>query len=210
MAPPRSGTGAACRRRPCSTPALLALLAALIAGVVPALKVTGALDGRLRMATAGGGGFRFGGVWTAVVVVQVAAMVAFPVVAVLLARRGRRHSRRAERIRRGGVPVGASGDGSRNGVRRSHRCLARGLYRTLCRGVPRARAEAGSRVRGRQRHLLRRAASHEPRDARDRSGWWPCADSGSHRQGSAGQIRGRGSGLLTTHERSGHRGTGLP
>ena len=63
---------------------LLAVLAALIAGVVPALKVTGALDGRLRMATAGGGGFRFGGVWTAVVVLQVAAMVAFPVVAVLL------------------------------------------------------------------------------------------------------------------------------
>jgi predicted permease len=63
---------------------LLAVLAALIAGVVPALKVTGALDGRLRMATAGGGGFRFGGVWTAVVVVQVAAMVAFPVLAALV------------------------------------------------------------------------------------------------------------------------------
>ncbi|OFW24804.1 MAG: hypothetical protein A3G21_12465 [Acidobacteria bacterium RIFCSPLOWO2_12_FULL_66_21] len=63
---------------------LLAVLAALVAGVVPALKVTGALDRRLRMATAGGGGFRFGGVWTAVVILQVAAMVAFPVLAGLL------------------------------------------------------------------------------------------------------------------------------
>ena len=126
------------------------------------------------------------------------------------ARRGRRHSRRAERIRLGGVPVGASGDGSRNGVRRSHRCLARGLYRTVCRGVPRARGEVGSRAGGRQRHLLRRAASHEPRDPPDQSGWRPCGNSGSHRQASAGQIRGRGGGLLTTHERSGHRGTGLP
>ena len=59
----------------------LTLLGAVIAGVVPALKVTRGLGARLRQGTAGAGGVRFGGVWTAVIVAQVAATVAFPAIA---------------------------------------------------------------------------------------------------------------------------------
>ncbi len=57
----------------------LTALAAVIVGVVPALKVTRGLGTRLRQATAGGGGFRFGGLWTAVIVTQVAVTILFPV-----------------------------------------------------------------------------------------------------------------------------------
>jgi predicted permease len=61
--------------------ALLTLLAALIAGAVPGLKITsGDLESRLRRQTSGGGGLRFGGVWTAVIVLQIAATVTFPAV----------------------------------------------------------------------------------------------------------------------------------
>ncbi|HYC52379.1 MAG TPA: ABC transporter permease [Gemmatimonadaceae bacterium] len=60
----------------------LTLLAAFIAGAVPGLKVTsGGIDGRLRAMTAGGGGPKFGGMWTATIIAQVALTVAFPVVA---------------------------------------------------------------------------------------------------------------------------------
>lgn len=58
----------------------LTVLGAAIAGVMPALKVTRGLGSRLREGTAGGGGLRFGGVWTAVIVTQVAVTVAFPAV----------------------------------------------------------------------------------------------------------------------------------
>jgi putative ABC transport system permease protein len=58
---------------------LLALLGAAIAGVMPALKVTRGLSDRLRQAAAGGGGLRFGGVWTVVIVLQVAVTVVAPV-----------------------------------------------------------------------------------------------------------------------------------
>jgi putative ABC transport system permease protein len=64
--------------------ALLTLLGAAIAGVMPALKVTRGLGARLKQGTAGGGGLRFGGVWTAVIVAQVAITVAFPVVPYVL------------------------------------------------------------------------------------------------------------------------------
>lgn len=64
--------------------ALLTVLAALVAGVVPGLKVTRGLRARLQRASAGGGGFRFGGIWTAVIVAQVAVTLAFPVVAFML------------------------------------------------------------------------------------------------------------------------------
>ena len=57
----------------------LTVLSAVIAGVGPALKVTRGLGTRLRSDTAGGG-LRFGGVWTAVIVTQVAFTVAFPAV----------------------------------------------------------------------------------------------------------------------------------
>ena len=56
----------------------LAILGAAIAGVLPALKVTRGLGSRLRQGTAGAGGLRFGGIWTVVIVAQVAVTVAFP------------------------------------------------------------------------------------------------------------------------------------
>jgi hypothetical protein len=60
----------------------LMLLGAVIAGVFPALRVTGGrLHARLRIDTAGGGGYRFGGVWTGVIAAQVAVTVLFPAVA---------------------------------------------------------------------------------------------------------------------------------
>ncbi|HEX8360045.1 MAG TPA: ABC transporter permease [Longimicrobium sp.] len=58
----------------------LTVLGAAIAGVLPGLKVTRGLGSRLREGTAGGGGLRFGGMWTAVIVAQVAVTVAFPAV----------------------------------------------------------------------------------------------------------------------------------
>jgi predicted permease len=65
---------------------VLAGLSAVIAGVVPAMKVTRGLGTRLRQATAGGGGFRFGGMWTAVIVMQVAATILLPVMALFTQR----------------------------------------------------------------------------------------------------------------------------
>jgi putative ABC transport system permease protein len=57
----------------------LTLTGAILSGVVPALKVTRrSVEARLRQAAAGAGGLRFGGVWTAVIVAQVAVTVAFP------------------------------------------------------------------------------------------------------------------------------------
>ncbi len=59
--------------------ALLTLLAAAIAGVLPALKITRNLGNRLKQTTPGAGGTRFGGVWTAVIVAQLAVTMGFPV-----------------------------------------------------------------------------------------------------------------------------------
>ena len=59
----------------------LTLLAAVIAGVVPALKVTRAMGNRLQRASAGSGGMKFGGVWTAVIISQIAVTLAFPAIA---------------------------------------------------------------------------------------------------------------------------------
>ena len=65
---------------------LLSILGASVAGVVPALKVTGrAGEARLRSTATGGAPLRFGGVWTAVIVVQIAVTVAVPVHAFFLA-----------------------------------------------------------------------------------------------------------------------------
>jgi predicted permease len=62
--------------------ALLTLLAAVVAGVGPALKITRTnMDAGLRQASAGAGGIRMGGIWTGVIVVQIAATVLFTAVA---------------------------------------------------------------------------------------------------------------------------------
>jgi predicted permease len=58
----------------------LTLFAAAIAGFVPALKVTaGGAERRLRAAASGGGGLQFGGVWTVVIVAQIALTTVLPV-----------------------------------------------------------------------------------------------------------------------------------
>jgi len=48
--------------------------------VLPGLKITRNLGDRLKRATAGGGGTQFGGLWTAVIVLQLAVTMGFPVV----------------------------------------------------------------------------------------------------------------------------------
>ena len=58
--------------------ALLTLLAAAIAGILPGLKVTRNLGDRLKRTTAGAGGTQFGGLWTAVIVLQLAVTMGFP------------------------------------------------------------------------------------------------------------------------------------
>lgn len=72
----------------------LALLAAVVSGVLPAVKITGrGLQSRLREAGAGGGGVRLGGVWTAVVVTQIAATVVFTAGAFVMVRQADRSGR---------------------------------------------------------------------------------------------------------------------
>ena len=58
----------------------LTVLGSAIAGVMPALKVTRGMGSRMKQAAAGAGGLQFGGIWTAVIVLQVAITVAFPAV----------------------------------------------------------------------------------------------------------------------------------
>lgn len=59
----------------------LAVLAAVVSGVLPALRVTRGVGAQLKASSAGGGGLRFGGVWTFVIVAQVAVTTVFPVIA---------------------------------------------------------------------------------------------------------------------------------
>ncbi len=59
--------------------ALLTLLAAAISGVLPGLQITRNLGDRLKRATAGGGGPQFGGLWTVVIVAQIAVTMGFPI-----------------------------------------------------------------------------------------------------------------------------------
>src|SRR5688572_18430267 len=56
---------------------VLTLVAAAVAGIVPGLKVTRGISARLKQGTAGSG-LRFGGIWTAVIIAQVAVTVAVP------------------------------------------------------------------------------------------------------------------------------------
>jgi putative ABC transport system permease protein len=62
----------------------LALLGAAIAGIIPARKITHGLGANLKVGTAGGGGVKFGGVWTAVIVTQVAVTVLLPAAVMLV------------------------------------------------------------------------------------------------------------------------------
>ena len=65
----------------------LTVLAAVVAGVVPALKVTRSnMEVGLRQASAGAGGIRMGGIWTGVIVAQIAATVLFTAVAYIAQR----------------------------------------------------------------------------------------------------------------------------
>ncbi len=57
----------------------LTFFCAVIVGVLPALKVTRGISAKLRQGTAGSG-LRFGGVWTFVIVAQVAATVLLPAI----------------------------------------------------------------------------------------------------------------------------------
>jgi len=58
--------------------ALLTLIAAGIAGLLPGLKVTRGIATRLRQSGPGGGGLHFGGIWTVLIVMQVAVMAIVP------------------------------------------------------------------------------------------------------------------------------------
>jgi putative ABC transport system permease protein len=57
---------------------VLTVTGAAIAGVMPAMKITRGIGHRLKQTTAAAGGPAFGGVWTVVIVAQVAATVMFP------------------------------------------------------------------------------------------------------------------------------------
>ena len=58
----------------------LTVAAAAIAGIMPAMKITRGMLHRLKQTTAGSGGLQFGGIWTVVIVAQVAATVLFPAI----------------------------------------------------------------------------------------------------------------------------------
>jgi putative ABC transport system permease protein len=60
------------------TAILLTVAGAAMVGIVPGMKITRRMGHRLKQATAGSGGLQFGGIWTVVIVAQVAATVIFP------------------------------------------------------------------------------------------------------------------------------------
>jgi predicted permease len=60
----------------------LTVFGAVIAGVLPALRVTRGISAKLRQGTAGSG-LRFSGVWTVVIVAQVAATVVLPAIVMM-------------------------------------------------------------------------------------------------------------------------------
>jgi predicted permease len=67
--------------------AWLTVLAAIVAGVVPALKITRTnMEAGLRQASAGAGGIRMGGMWTAMIVTQIAGTVLFTAMAYVVQR----------------------------------------------------------------------------------------------------------------------------
>ena len=64
---------------------------------MPAMKITRGMGDRLKQTTAGSGGLQFGGVWTVVIVAQVAATVMFPAVVYIGSRSHRERHRRTSR-----------------------------------------------------------------------------------------------------------------
>ena len=85
----------------------LTLFAAMIAGVVPALKVTsGGVDVRLRAMSSGGGGLQFGGVWTGIIVAQIALTATIPFVTSFLRDDYVQLRDTSAGLRRGGVSHG--------------------------------------------------------------------------------------------------------
>jgi hypothetical protein len=120
----------------------LTLLGAAVAGVLPALKVTRGIGERLRQAGAGGGGLRLGGVWTAVIVAQVAVTVAFPVTAYVA-------RRQAARIR--SLDVGYA--------ERAYLSARLTAGRAEAAGADTAPAAGRARVRATYRELERRLAA---------------------------------------------------
>src|SRR4030095_15894285 len=94
----------------------LAVIGAVVAGVMPARKITRGLGTRLRAGTAGGGGVSFGGVWTAVIVTAVALTVALPAVVMLV---------RGESTRVASYDAGLSNAGVRRRDPRYRRCAGR-------------------------------------------------------------------------------------
>ena len=140
----------------------LTVLGSAIAGVMPALKVTRGMGSRLKQAAAGAGGLQFGGVWTAVIVVQVAVTVAFPAV-VYVEQWQLRHIQTFEagfaaeeylavRIEMDAPIVpGANADSARVAAARGVRVHRRGAAPARCSGA-----------RGRRRHLRGPASAHAP------------------------------------------------
>ena len=61
----------------------LAMAATLVTGILPAMKMTSGVSSRLRETTAGGG-LKFGGVWTVLIVAQVAVTATFPAIAFIV------------------------------------------------------------------------------------------------------------------------------
>jgi hypothetical protein len=94
--------------------ALLAVLGAMITGVLPGLKVTRGLAARLRQAAAGGGGLQFGGIWTAVINQSGGRDGRVPRDRILCRAVRRADAIGRRRLPRSRVPLGAIGDRSRS------------------------------------------------------------------------------------------------
>jgi hypothetical protein len=118
----------------------LTTLGAVISGVGPALKVTRAIGTRLREATAASRGFGFGGVWTVVIVSQVAVTVAFPA-ATFFVRRHVVQCNRSTSDSRRRMPFGAARDGSRSWPAAAKQCRER----SWARGSGRPARNCGAR-----------------------------------------------------------------
>jgi predicted permease len=127
----------------------LAVIGAVVAGVMPARKITRGLGTQLRAGTSGGGGVSFGGVWTAVIVTQVALTVALPAVVMLV----RSESKRVESYDAGfatqqyvGVKLGI--DAAPEETQTPEARAALGARITASIGALRARLEAEPGVSG--------------------------------------------------------------